>query len=174
MAETLQGAAGIAAALWAGRIANHQRPGTPWIDRIAVGMLGTVGVMAALAVPLSRLPVVVDVRAEVVSHEPGLVAIHVWATKPPSRTMCEYLLTDAYVIDPGGALLSAVRTVPTDPRPGNTRPAGPLDFGVWRVAYPPSMPISGTTFFARHQCGWWLRPTVTEIGPFPLGPLEKQ
>lgn len=166
--EMMQMAAGGAAAYWAGRTANKQGPGSSWLDHIAVGLLGLAGVMAVVAVPLSRLPVIVDVRAEVVSHEPGRVQVHMRGAKPVSREMCDYLLTDAYVIDRDDSKLAAMRTVEGSPRRGATRPAGRLDFGVWTVTYPAGFDACAVTFYAHHQCAWWLQPTVTELGPVPL------
>jgi hypothetical protein len=173
IAEAVQVLAGAATAVWAGAAANEQRPGTSLIDRLAVSLLGAAGVMAVLAVPMSRLPVVVDVRADVVAQAPGRVDVHVHATKPTSRAMCDYILTDAYVIDPDGALLAVPRTVPADPRTGNTRPAGLLDLGVWTVTYPQDFKACAVTFYAHHSCAWWLRDTVTQLGPVALtGPCQ--
>lgn len=168
IAESLQLLTGSATAVWAGSIANGHRPGTPLIDRLAVSLLGAAGIMAALAVPMSRLPVIVDVHADVVSQMPGRVDVRMRGTKPVSREMCDYLLTDAYIVDRDGAMLAVPRTVPGDPRRGATRPAGRLDLGVWTVTYPPDHQACAVTFYAHHQCAWWLRTTVTELGPVPL------
>jgi hypothetical protein len=168
IAEGVQIAAGLFVAAWAGKRANHHKPGTPWLDRITISLIGAAGLLAVLGVPLSRAPVVVDAHASVIQHDPGVIRLHLTGFKPAHRAMCELLELDAYIVDANGLQLEVPMTVDGDPRIGNTRPPGLQDFGVWRLDYPPDRVASAALFTAEHRCAWWMPRTVTIQGPFNL------
>lgn len=168
VAEVVQVVAGLVVAGWAGNRVNAHRPGTPWLDRITLSLIGAAGVMAILAVPLARMPVIVDAQARVVEHTPGAVRLHVTGTKPLSRAMCDFQSLDAYAVDAAGVHTEVPLIVEHDPRPANTRPPGRQDFGVWRVVYPPELVPQAVLFVAHHRCAWWMPETRTSQGPFKL------
>lgn len=172
MGEVLQIAAGVVVACSAGQRVNRHNRQTPLLDRITWSVLGAAGLMACLGVPLSKVPVVTYAPAEIVDHRPGLLRLHVTGRKPTDRGMCEFRGIDAYVIDAPGRHVEVPLTVEGDPTPGNTRPAGVHDFGVWRVAYPAEVAISGALFVAHHRCAWWMPITRTRLGPVPLAALQ--
>ena len=168
IAESMMLASGVGLAAWAVHDANAHKSGTALIDRIAVGVLGALGVMLAVAVPLSRLPVLTEIQATVVAQTSTSVSVHVVATKAPTRMMCQFLHSDAFVTQANGVQLEVPRTVAGDPYIGNTRPAGRHDFGVWTVTYPSEARPAAVTFLQNHQCGWWMQTTITRIGPVTL------
>jgi len=170
MGELLQISAGIIVAFSAGRRVNDHGPATPMLDRITWSVIGAAGLMACMGVPLSKLPVVVDSHAEVVEHRPGVLRLHVTGRKPMDRGMCELRGLDAYVIDSEGQQLEVRHIAEDDPAPGNTRPPGVLDFGVWRVVYPLSYRPAQVLFVAQHRCAWWMPITRTRQGPFKVSP----
>ncbi len=170
MGELLQIAAGLVVAYSAGQRVNHHGPRTPLLDRITWSVIGAAGLMAVLGVPLSRVPVVVESQAEIVEHRPGLLRLHVTGRKPTDRGMCELRGIDAYVIDGRGRQIEVPHVAELDPAPGNTRPPGLQDFGVWRMVYPPHAAITGALFVAHHRCAWWMPITRTYIGPVPVVP----
>jgi hypothetical protein len=167
MAEATQLVAGLTVAAWAVQQANHHRVGATVLDRIAVALIGAGAVMAVLGVAFSRAPVVIDSRAQVVSHAPGELMLHMYGYKPANRGMCKYLGTDAYVIS-GGELLEVPAEYQDDPTMGNTRPPGLHDFGVLRITYPQALPITAAQVRAHHKCAWWMPVTHTDMGPFPV------
>lgn len=169
--ELLQLAAGVVVAISAGRRVNAHVPGTPWIDRITWSIIGAAGLMACLGVPLARVPVVVESRATVVEHQPGVLRLHVIGRKPVERGMCELRDIDGYVIDQAGRHLEVPYMAEDDPAPGNTRPPGIHDFGVWRLAYPRHVQVSSALFVVHHRCAWWMPITRTQLGPIAVPPL---
>lgn len=172
MGDVLQIAAGLVVAYTAGARVNLHTPRTPLIDRITWSVLGAAGLMACLGVPLSRVPVVVEVRAEIVEHRPGLLRLHVTGRKPVDRGMCELRAIDAYVVDGQGVQFEVPHLAEHDPSPGNTRPPGRQDFGVWRMVYPAGLDITTALFVAHHRCAWWMPITRTQIGPVPVRPAR--
>jgi len=168
IAETAMVASGAGLTVWAVREANGHRPGTSALDRAMVAVLGAVGVMMVVAVPLARLPVLVEVSAVLVAQSPTSATVHVVATKHPGRALCTFQRTDAFVTDAAGVQVEVPRAVAGDPYIGNTRPPGRHDLGVWTVTYPPALRPVSVSFFAQHQCAWWMQATVTQIGPVLL------
>jgi hypothetical protein len=168
IAEAVQITAGVVVASWAGRRANAHDGGTSWLDRLTVSLIGAAGILAVVGVPLSTLPVIINVRAEVVQHTPGVARLHMHGTKPVSRGMCDFQALDAYVQTPAGDLVEVPMTVESDVRPSNTRPPGRHDFGVWRLEYAPGLRPAAVLFVAYHRCAWWMPPTRTQQGPFAL------
>lgn len=168
ISAAVQVGAGLVVAVWAGTRANAHTVSTPWVDRLAVALIGAAGLFSVVGVPLSSLPVIVDVRAEVVQHKPGTARLHLHGTKPVTRSMCDFLWLDAYITTAGGELMEVPMAIEGDPRDGNTRPAGRHDFGIWRVDYPPAQVARAVTFSAHHRCAWWMPITRTRQGPFAL------
>lgn len=172
MADVVQITAGIVVSSWASLRANAHRADTPWLDRLTVALIGAAGVLAVLAVPLSRAPVIVDVRAEVVQHTAGVARVRVFGTKPASAALCDFLWLDAYIGTRTGELVEAPMSIEADPRAGSTRPPGRHDFGTWRVDYPPNLQAASVTFTAHHRCAWWMPVTRSNQGPFALPELQ--
>jgi hypothetical protein len=168
IAEAAMVASGAGLTVWAVRDANGHHPGTSALDRAMVGVLGAVGVMLIVAVPLARLPVLHDVSATLVAQSPTSATVHVVAAKHPGRALCTFQRTDAFVTDADGVQVEVPRAVAGDPYIGNTRPAGRHDFGLWTVTYPPTLRPVSVAFFAKHECAWWMQTTVTQIGPVLL------
>lgn len=172
MGELLQIAAGAIVAYSAGQRVNNHGPRTPVLDRITWSVIGAAGLMASLGVPLSRVPVVVESQAEIVEHRPGLLRLHVTGRKPADRGMCELRGIDAYVIDGRGRQVEVPHVAEHDPAPGNTRPPGLQDFGVWRMVYPADVAVSQALFVAHHRCTWWMPITRTLLGPVSVPPVR--
>lgn len=168
MGELMQIAAGAIVACSAGQRVNHHGPRTPILDRITWSVIGAAGLMAVLGVPLSRVPVVVDVSAQVVDHQPGLLRLHITGRKPTDLGMCELRSIDAYVLDRDGRHVEVPHIVENDPAPGSTRPPGLQDFGIWRMVYRPDLHVSGALFVAHHRCAWWMPITRTRLGPLDV------
>lgn len=168
MGELLQICAGAVVAYSAGQRVNHHGPRTPVLDRITWSVIGAAGLMAVMGVPLSRLPVVVAVEMEVVEHSPGTLRVHITGRKPADRGMCELRGIDAYVTDSRGGQLEVPWVAEDDPVPGNTRPPGAHDFGVWRLTYPAAMQVTQASWVAYHRCAWWMPMTRTQLGPLEV------
>lgn len=167
MADAAQLLASGVAMVWAIRQANSHQQGTPVADRIAIAIIGAAAVMAALAVPASKAPVVVDAYIKHISHAPGDLRIQLYGTKPPARRNCEFLGADAYVVEEG-TMMEVPYIIERDPNPGNTRPAGRHNFGTWRLSYPDQTVVSHVLIRAHHKCAWWMPTTHTDMGPFSV------
>lgn len=166
IAESLQIAAGLAVAATAGQRVNHHTPATPLIDLVLWCVLGAAGGMAALAVPISLVPVVIDFQAEMVEHRPGVIRQHALGFKPKYQESCEFIDVDAYAIGGDGRQLKVPLVMEDMPFAGRKRPPGPQDYGVWRITYPPGKVITKTLFTAEHKCAWYMPVTRTTLGPF--------
>lgn len=169
IADAAQVIAGGIAMVWAIKQANSHRAHTPLTDRIAIAIIGAAAVMAAVAVPASKMPVVVDAYIRPVSHAPGNLRVQLYGTKPQSRKGCEFIGADAYVVE-DGSLMEAPFVIERDPNPGNTRPAGKHNFGTWSVTYPAQTVVSHVLIRAHHKCAWWMPVTHTDLGPFSVSP----
>lgn len=171
MAEATQLIAGLTVAAWAVQQANQHKAGSTLLDRVAVALIGAGAIMAVLGVAFSRAPVVIDARAQMVSHIPGELRLRISGHKPANRGMCEYLGIEAFVIS-AGEMLEVPAAYEEDPTKGNTRPPGLHDFGVLRVTYPQALPIEGAQVRANHKCAWWMPVTHTDMGPFKVQPAD--
>ena len=157
MGEVLPAVVGAAMALWAGVEANAHRPGTPWLARIITALIGAAGMLLVIGTALSRAPVVVESRAELVSQAPGELRLRVFGTKPELMASCRLLQVDAYVVTRDGLLVEVTLDFEDDPRRLNTRPTGPQNFGIWRLRYASDVQPVAAMAVAEHRCAWrWL------------------
>lgn len=170
MVETILG---IGASLCYGaislRLVDSHTPDTPWFRRILDASIGTAAVAFLLYTVLQLSPVVVDMKAQVLSRTDGQVVVSVSSEKV--RKKCEFLGSQTYTRPYGGMYQKAWLEYLKDPSPGSTRPVGKQSFGDWRIIFSDSvMRQDELLIVSHHDCGNLLGLTTTETGPFVISP----
>ncbi len=160
VAAVLVAGAGI---VWAGR---HDA-GETWACRLATVGLIVAAALHAVSVLQAQIPVVQNMRHEMISRQNGVATFEVTGEKV---RRCERVGTEkARVVGPDGRLHEAALLYVDDLTPNSTRPVGLQHFGIWQVRFAVyAEPVSEVVVEVEHDCGRWVRRVITQVGPMAV------
>jgi len=161
----LEGVFGIALVGAAISQANHQTMKTHWWHRLWTVGFGMSAMWLVLSVALSMSPVLRDASAIVTPVAQGVVRVAITTTKARN---CEWLRSEAYVIDTGGNMHEATMTWEGDRIKGNSRPVGRHKLEPARIEYDADIQAEKVLIQAFHTCGWMWHDTVTTQGQWGI------
>jgi len=143
--------------------ANRQTMATHWARRYWTVGVGVAALWLVLSVVLSFAPVVRDASAVVSQLSPGAIRVSVTATKVRD---CQWLKSEAYVLDSAGNLHEASLTWEGDRIKGNSKPVGRHKWEPARIEFDRDIRAAKVQILAYHSCGWMWRDTITTEGPW--------
>lgn len=148
------------------------RPNSPALLKIGNIGTGSLALLALWHVLWSQAPVVVDMRAQILSIEPGIVTARVAGNKVRGACCPKSALGVIYRADGPKIIsdLSFQQVAPTsDATQLRCRPPGQQDFGIWTWRFPADVTPVAVEAWVEHECDGVIdAATRSALGPWSV------